>query len=271
MVLRFQFVQKLMGKSLHIFLGLLLVIGLSSCALGDGEAFTPTPEKVAIPTATPTPVPSETHAPTLTETATATLTATVTLTSTETLTPTITPTPTFALPEGVVIVAQAFCRFGPGKAYLSANDLVAGDQVIVGGKDISGFWLYVNPLRIGRYCWSAASNFEITGDLKTVIVQQTRLPLSGFVNPPTGVSATRNGSEVTISWSPADYIPVGDRRGYLLELYLCQNGFVGFYAYATEKTSFTVTDESGCSQTSSGLLYIAEKHGYSESTLIPWP
>lgn len=252
-----------------VFFFVLATIVVSGCAGLSSAPSTPTLTASSSPSATA--LPSATFQPTASETPMPTLTPTVTLTPTETETPTVTPTPTFALPEGVVIVGQAFCRYGPGKAYLPANDLVAGDHVVIGGKDISGFWLYVNPDRIGRYCWSASSNFEIAGDLKTVVVQQTRLPLSGFVSPPTGVSAVRAGTEVTISWAAADYIPVGDRRGYLVELYLCQNGFVGFYAYGTENTSITVKDESGCGQASSGLLYIAEKHGYSEPTLIPWP
>lgn len=252
-----------------LFLLLVGVLVLSGC--GGAFPFLATATPTATLTPTVTPLPSAT--PTLTPSVTPTLTATptITLTPTETETPTITPSPTFALPTGVVKVGQAFCRYGPGTAYLPANDLVQGDQVIVGGKDFTGFWLWVKPERIGRYCWSAASNFEISGDLRTVIVQATNLPKSGFVNPPTGVSASRSGNEVTIVWEAADYIPVGDRRGYLLEIFVCQSGAYIFYALHSEGTNRTVTDEPGCGSPSKGLLYIAEKHGYSEPVIIPWP
>ncbi len=252
-----------------LILVLISALALSGCAGGLPFLATPTPTPTLPPTHTPTLTPSPTS--TATETPTITPSPTATLTPTETETPTITPTPTFALPTGVVKVGQAFCRYGPGKNYLPANDLVQGDAVVIGGKDFTGNWLWVKPERIGRYCWSATSNFEISGDLKTVIVQQTNLPKSTFVNPPTGAGASRDGNQVTISWDPADYIPVGDRRGYLLEVFLCQNGVYIFYALHTDGTSYTVTDDSGCGTPSKGLLYIAEKHGYSEPVVIPWP
>ncbi|MBI3159966.1 MAG: hypothetical protein HYZ26_10250 [Chloroflexi bacterium] len=242
---------------------LLLCLFLAACSQGVPS--------IPSLTGTATAASAITASPTAAMTATLTATLTETPTPTITLTPSITPTPTFALPEGVVKVAQAFCRYGPGKAYLPANDLVQGDRVIIGGKDATGAWLFVKPDFIDRYCWSAASNFEISGDLRTVIVQETHLPKSGFVNPPTGVSAVRTGNQVNITWDAANYIPVGDRRGYLLELTICQNGAYFFSAWHTDGTSFTIQDDAGCSAPSSGLLYIAEKHGYSEPVSIPWP
>jgi hypothetical protein len=244
---------------------LLLVITLAACSNSRAgvPAATETASSTAPAPATPTLAPTKT--PTQTVTTPPTATPTVTPTST------ITPTPTFALPEGVVKVAQAFCRYGPGKAYLPANDLTLGDYVLIGGKDATGAWLYVKPDFIDRYCWSAASNFDVSGDLNTLVVQETRLPKSGFVNPPTGVWAVRNGNQVTIGWDAANYIPTGDRRGYLLELWLCQNGAYFFSAWHTDNTEFTVQDDAGCGAASSGMLYIAEKHGYSEPVAIAWP
>jgi hypothetical protein len=65
-----------------------------------------------------------------------------------------------------------------------------------------------------------------------------------------------------------------DDRGYLLELFVCQNTV---YIWWTDSypdqftTSYTVKDEAGCAQPSSGKLYTVEKHGFSEAVNIPWP
>jgi len=36
-------------------------------------------------------------------------------------------------------------------------------------------------------------------------------------------------------------------------------------------TSYSVTDDAGCSQPSHGVIYTVEKHGYSQPEAIPWP
>jgi len=36
-------------------------------------------------------------------------------------------------------------------------------------------------------------------------------------------------------------------------------------------TTYTFTDEAGCAEASSGLLYTVEKHGYTDPVPIPWP
>lgn len=179
--------------------------------------------------------------------------------------------PTPDVPQGIVNVAQAFCRYGPGTAYLFSHQLNQDDHVLIDGRNFAGTWLWVQPDNLDRHCWSAASNFDLIGDPMRAPVVQTTLPKSGFVNPPTGVEASRDGNIVTIDWDPANYIPVEDRRGYLVELYVCQNGVYFWMAQQTDKEKFTVQDDQNCSQPSSGLLFIAEKHGYSEPVTIPWP
>jgi len=175
------------------------------------------------------------------------------------------------VPYGQVIVAQGFCRYGPEKAYLYSHELNQGDPILVHGRNAFGTWLWVQPHDLDRHCWAAASLFEIIGDIMEANVVETELPKSTFVRLPEGVVASRDGTEVTISWSHAHYIPIEDRRGYLIELYLCQNGAYFWTAYHTEKNDLYVTDEPGCHQPSRGLLYIAEKHGYSDPVEIPWP
>jgi hypothetical protein len=219
------------------------------------STFTPSPTESPTLTQTPTPydTPSETPTPTLTPSPTATL------------------TPTPDVPQGIVNVAQAFCRYGPGTAYLFSHQLNENDHVVIDGRTFSGTWLWVQPDNLDRHCWSAASNFTLIGDPMEAPVVQHVLPKSIFVNPPTGVEASRDGNEVTIDWDPADYIPVEDRRGYLLELYVCQNGLYFWMALQTDNTSIIIQDAQNCNQPSSGLLFIAEKHGYSDPVVIPWP
>lgn len=234
---------------------------------------TPQATLTAGPTLTETPSPTETITPSETPTPTPTSTATPspTLSPTATASPTETLTSTPDVPQGSVNVAQAFCRYGPGTAYLYSHELNQGDHVLIDGRNYSGTWLWVQPEDLDRHCWSAASNFDLIGDPMTAPVVQPLLPKSSFVNPPTGVEARRDGNQVTIEWDAADYIPVEDRRGYLLEVYVCQNGLYFWMALQTDKTILTIQDDQDCAQPSSGLLYIAEKHGYSEPVAIPWP
>lgn len=233
----------------------------------------------AMPTATSTLTPSltltasSTATPTHTSTAifTPTNTPLPTDTPTSTLTPTVTATATPEGPYGHVIVAQGFCRYGPGKAYLYSHELNQGDPILVHGRNEFGTWLWVQPHDLDRHCWAAASLFEIVGDVMDANVVNTELPKSSFVRLPEGVVASRDGNEVTISWSHAYYIPVEDRRGYLIELWLCQGGAYFWTAFHTENNDLYVTDEPGCLLPSSALVYIAEKHGYSEPVQVPWP
>ncbi len=266
-----------MSTSRYLFpAAILLTVVAAGCNLPVTTLFAaPTPTTTSTPAPTLTPTHTLTSTPTFTATLTTTPTITYTPTaiSTSTLTPTAiaTATSTPDVPYGQVIVAQGFCRYGPGKAYLYSHELNQGDPILVHGRNAFGTWLWVQPHDLDRHCWAAASLFEITGDIMEANVVETELPKSTFVRLPEGVVASRDGNEVTVSWSHAYYIPKEDRRGYLLELYLCQNGAYFWTAYHTEKNDLTVTDEPGCQLPSRGLLYIAEKHGYSDPVEIPWP
>jgi hypothetical protein len=260
---------------------LILSLVLAGCSLpvpAPPVTATPTPLATAaavafqLPTATlePSPSPSATEIPTATQTATVTTTPTETPTPTVTETPTITPTPTFDFPDGIIKEAQAFCRYGPGKAYLHAHGFYQGDHVEIHGRSSSGTWLYVKPDPIAYHCWAAASVMDITGDIHTVIVQPVRLPKTTFAGPPPNVGARRDGDQVTISW---DLVPLSEdkNRGYLLEVNICQNGAFFWMAVQSYETSYTFTDQPGCAVSSGGKLYTAEKHGYSDPVDIPWP
>ncbi|NIT60167.1 MAG: hypothetical protein GWN00_29325, partial [Aliifodinibius sp.] len=207
-----------------------------------------------------------------TETATPTVTDTPTETPTSTITetPTITLTPTEDVPDVLVTVNQAFCRYGPGTAYLYSHGLYEGDHATVDGRNYSGSWLWIQPDNLDRHCWSAASNFEIEGDISSVPVVNTLLPKSTLYGPPTNVRTRRDGSEVTITWD-AVWMTEDDYRGYLIEASVCQNGILVGIAVHVDGTSYTITDEQNCAGESGGILYTVEKHGYTDPVAIPWP
>jgi hypothetical protein len=165
---------------------------------------------------------------------------------------------------------QSNCRYGPGTAYLYAWGMYKGDTGTVWGRNASGTWLWIQPDKIHYQCWISASIVEIHGDIFTLRVAPVRLPYSTLYGPPQGVTAVRNGDSVTVSWQPVN-MTEDDNRGYMIEANVCQNGNLVWMAVATMDTSYTFTDETNCSETSNGLLYTVEKHGYTDPVSIPWP
>jgi Predicted solute binding protein len=211
---------------------------------------------------------------TFTETPKATLTPTETLTPTVTFTPTITATATFAFPTATVN-KQAHCRYGPSVAYLHAADLYPGDTGAVRGRFIYSNWLYIKFDKLDYFCWVAPSVVDVVGDISTVAYKELNLQSIGSnqYGPPSGVTAVRDGNNVTISWHQMKMTKDKD-RGYLLELFVCQDTIFKWWtdSYPDQyTTSYTVNDEAGCAQPSSGKIYTVEKHGFSEPAIIPWP
>lgn len=255
---------------------LLLILLVTACA--------PSPEQQATLTATSITATAaawtKTSTSTLTYTPTNTLTATSTFTPTQTLTPTITPTftvtatATFAFPT-VTVNKQAHCRYGPSPAYLHAADLYPGDIGTVRGRYVNSNWLYIKFDKLNYFCWAAPSVVDVAGDIKTVGYKELNLQSIGSnqYGPPHNVVAVREGDTVTVSWDQMVMTQDKD-RGYLWELFVCQNGA---YIWWTDSypdqytTSFTVKDEAGCAQPSSGKLYTVEKHGFSDPAIIDWP
>ncbi len=249
---------------------LTMVLFASACSGGSGQQATAT----AIPLSPTLVPPTETSIPTATFTSTATTLPTQTFTPTITPTPTITATPTFNFPT-VTVNKQAHCRYGPSAAYLHAADLYAGDTGTVRNRYIYSNWLYVKFDKLKYFCWVAPSVVDVVGDVKTVGYKELNLQSIGsnMYGPPKGVTAVRNGNEVLISWEQVE-MTKDDDRGYLLELFVCQDTFYKWWtdSYADQySTSYEVRDEPGCSQPSSGKLYTVEKHGFSDPVEIPWP
>ena len=165
---------------------------------------------------------------------------------------------------------QANCRYGPGTAYLYAHGMYPGDRGEVWGRNSTGTWLWIQPDNIHYQCWISTAVVEVVGDIFSVYVAPVRLPHCDMYGPPQNVAATRNGDEVTVTWSRVP-MTVDDDRGYLLEVRVCLQGELVWQAVHTDDTFFTFTDEAECDGTSSGLLYTVDKHGYSDAVEIPWP
>jgi hypothetical protein len=210
-------------------------------------------------------------------TATFTPTYTPTLTSTTTSTPIITSTPNFTFPTVTVNVANLACLFGPAKAYLWARDLHQGDTGFVWGRAPVGVWLYVKMDSLDIPCWVHPLYVDVKGDVNTVQVQSVWLPITNALyGPPQNVEAVRDGDKVTVTWDEV-YMTVDDDRGYFLDVWVCQDGsFVWMPVGRVElpdqyHTSYTFTDQPGCSQPSGGKIYTVEKHGLTSPVDIPWP
>lgn len=242
---------------------LMIFLFVSACAPSTEEQTTPTaPAITATATETKTPTPTLTVIPSKT------------LTPTLVLTPTITATSTFAFPT-VTVNKQAHCRYGPSVAYLHAADLYPGDVGTVQGRYIYGNWLYIKFEKLKYFCWVAPSVVDVVGDASTVAYKELNLQSIGsnMYGPPKNVTAVRDGNKVTINWEQVK-MTTDDDRGYLLELFVCQDTIYKWWtdSYPDQfTTSYTVTDETGCAQPSSGKLYTVEKHGFSEPAIIPWP
>jgi hypothetical protein len=257
---------------------LLIFLFVAACAPSAEEQATPT---VAAATATITTQPfTETPEATVTPTRTATskptntLTPTIELSPTATATPSQTATATFAFPS-VTVNKQAHCRYGPSAAYLHAADLYPGDVGTVRGRYIYSNWLYIKFDKLNYFCWVAPSVVDVVGDVSTVAYKELSLQSIGsnMYGPPGNVTAVRDGNKVMISWNKVE-MTLDDDRGYLLELFVCQDAV--FYWWTDsypdqDSTSYAVKDEAGCPQPSSGKLYTVEKHGFSEPAIIPWP
>ena len=226
--------------------GMAATLGGASATPTDRPTRTVTPSRTALPTMIP---PSLT--PTITPTAT------------------ITPTPTFAFPR-VTAIMQANCRYGPGTAYLYAHGMYTGDGGTVWGRNSSGTWLWIQPDNIAYQCWISTAVVDVQGDVFTVRVAEVRLPTCDMYGPPENVAASRDGDEVTVTWSRVP-MTEDDDRGYLLEVTVCQQGALVWMAVHTDETFYTFTDEDSCDSDSGGWLYTVDKHGYSDPVEIPWP
>jgi hypothetical protein len=262
---------------------LALVFVLTQLSCGFLDLINPT--ATATPTETPTATLTASATLTATPTSSATLTQTGTPTSTETpmetLTPSSTPTPTdTATPsltpteEGAVATANtivANCRLGPGTAYLESGvTFKEGMKAMVDGRNqnADGLWFWIQIENVAFHCWIHGSVADLNVEVSSIPYIPANVPTNGSVPPPSGVKATRSGSQVTVSWNAA---PSSVDLGYLLELGICTNGLLYNTAFSTKATAFNVTDDENCGGNSFGTLRTSNKLGYSTAVNISWP
>ena len=235
-------------------------------------------QPIAEPVATRTPIPSATRTVVILPTATAspspTPLPTATPAPTQTPTPTSTPTPipTYTVLRGQVLV-RSNCRYGPGAVYLYKYGLVPGSNLDVIGRTDLGTWILVQAIGGNNPCWVKASLMDIKGDVMNVEPTYIPLPPSPYYRPPTGVSAVREGDEVTISWNPIS-LRAGDDQAspsYVVEAWVCVDGLLVFTPLGSYVPIVSVQDQAGCSEPSHARLLAAEKHGYTRPVEVPWP
>ena len=275
-----------MRARITFFIFVAIFMAASACSPAPIITLSPSPSSTqpALLPNTETPAPSRTgEAPAITaqpsptytqqtlrpNTATPTPSLTATATATPTETKTATPIPTYTTLRGKIL-EQANCRYGPGAAYLYEWGLYPANRVTVLGRNQDGSWLYVDPWTYTDKCWVKADLLELSGDISALPQLRTLLPYTEFYWPPKGVSATRTGDEVTVSWSLVP-MSLDDNRGYLIEAFLCQDGQLRFTPVQYWEPPAVLIDEVGCMEPSSARIYTAEKHGYTQWILIRWP
>lgn len=268
-----------------LLLGLVSLF-LSSCGLPVTPVVTPTVRPTVSLTlaSTATAVPSATTPVTATTivTATATPSATTTASPTPTLTiipsstPTPTPIPTYTKLRGEVTIEQAVCHYGPGRPYLYKYGIYKGSNLEIIARVQPGEFVEIQAIGGNNPCWVDPKYMKIKGDLASlqpINPEDVKLPQSPYYAPPTGVSARRDGSQVTVFWNPLPLRP-GDDSGevpYVIEAFVCRSGQIVFDPVGAYQTAMRVLDEPGCSTPSYGWFTAAEKHGYTRRVKIPWP
>jgi len=260
------------GKLLTLAIALLLVVGIGLAISKQISAPLPT---LVVEEASPSPTPASTS----TNTPVVSPADTALPASTETSTPT--PGPIMQL-AGVIQADQLSCRYGPGAVYLFEYGLIKGNKVDVLGQAFTsaGTWVYVKFDGEHQSCWVNLKYVEVKGDVSTLAqIYPDRAPLILFHNPkftpPTGVTASRQGTQVDITWKGIE-LGLGDRESadsplFLVELWTCQGGKIVFTAYGAFDESALITDEAGCSEPSHGQVFLAHKDGYVGPVPIPWP
>lgn len=175
----------------------------------------------------------------------------------------------------MVVNKQAHCRYGPSVAYLHAADLYPGDKGTVRGRFAYSNWLQIKFDKLNYFCWAAPSVVDVTGDITRVYETEPDLLKVGTsqYGPPKNISAVRDGNQVTITWDRVAMTKDKD-RGYFIEAWVCQNGAYLWWTVSFPNqytTSYTVQDDAGCGEPSSGEIRTVNKEGYSRAAKIPWP
>lgn len=269
------FFSSVIGKA-AIFLAFLVLIGLGF-ALFSGR-------NSAAPPVTETPtgsLPAESVPAKATATSSPTVAApTDTFTPEPAFTPSAVPV-VYQVLKGKVANDRSACRYGPGDYYLDNETLRRDIKLEVLGRDVNSGWGYVQADGYKEPCWVDFKNIELDGgiaSLEPVYPGKVSLPLSFIWQPPTNIETARtaDGGTINIYWEGGDHpladgdLESPDSPRFLLELWLCRDGKLTFTPVFVWETSASVKDKAGCSEPSSGVLYLIEKHGYTGPLEIPW-
>jgi hypothetical protein len=151
--------------------------------------------------------------------------------------------------------------------------LVVGSNLDVIGRTDRGDWILVRAIGGTNPCWVKASLMDVKGDVMAVEPTYIPLPQSPYYGPLRGVSAARNGDEVTVFWNPI-HLRAGDETAsppYLVEAWVCVDGQLVFTPVGSYETAVKIVDQAGCAEPSHGRVFGVEKHGYTLWVEIPWP
>jgi hypothetical protein len=154
--------------------------------------------------------------------------------------------------------------------------LVGGSNLEIIGRNIDTNYIEIRAIGGNNPCWMNLEWMNVKGDInnvRPVSPTEVVLPQSPYYGPVSGVSASRAGDQVTISWNYLAISPGKDslQFPYLIESWVCQDGNLIFLPVGSWQTSAMIIDQPGCNQPSHARLFGVEKHGYTTPVEIPWP
>ena len=161
------------------------------------SSFTPTATFTAKPSATATATSTNTPSPTFTRTASPTL------------------IPTYEILRGEVNVPHVSCFYGPHKSYLYKYGLVGGSNLEIIGRNIDTNYIEIRAIGGTNPCWMNFEWMNVKGDInlvRPIPATEVVLPQSPYYGPVSGVKATREGDQVTISWN---YLAISPGKDFL--------------------------------------------------------
>jgi hypothetical protein len=168
------------------------------------------------------------------------------------------------------------CRRGPGPDYLYVFTFGDTARVDILGRMEYSEWILVRAAGGTNRCWVNSNFVEFEGGLDALAPTDPHIVLPWsyiYTNGLSGVSASRNGSTVTVSWNGIQ-LNAGDdseQTPYIVEAWVCLGGQPVFVEVGTYANSLTVEDEGGCAIEPHARVSAAEKHGYTPFVTVPWP
>ncbi len=175
-----------------------------------------------------------------------------------------------------MVIDQAVCHYGPGAPYLYKYGVYKGSNLEIIRRMEGGNYVEIQAIGGDNPCWVRVDYFKIKGsvqDVQPVYIDDVQLPISPYYTSPGGVSARRDGNEVTVIWNPL-LLRAGDdseQVPYIVEAWVCQNQQMVFVPAGSYQPAVKINDEPGCAAPSHAWFIAAEKHGYTRRAAVPWP